>query len=153
IVLMGAPTLGFSDVVATPFDAALPGIELHANVIDNALRDRYLFRDWSQKAVDLAIILAFGILTCLYLPKLNANRSVFYSVLMFSAFAAFNFWTFFRLQWILSFVYPGLSIVATSALSISYKYVTEDRHKKRTKEKFKHYLDTHVIDQAVNEPE
>src|SRR5262245_5545270 len=45
VVLVGAPVLGFSDVIATPFDEALPGVELHANVIDSALHDHYLYRD------------------------------------------------------------------------------------------------------------
>ena len=45
IVLVGAWTTGIGDIVATPFDPVLPGVALHANVIDNILHHRYLIRN------------------------------------------------------------------------------------------------------------
>ncbi len=153
IVLIGAPTVGVGDVVATPFDPVLPGVELHANVIDNVLHQQFLYRDSATKFIDLSLILIFGVVLGHFLPKLNATRSVFYSVLMLIAFLAFNFWSFTSMHWVLSFVYPGLSLAITSGSLISYKYLTEEREKKRTKQTFQYYLDQHVIEQVMNQPE
>lgn len=153
IVLVGSSTEGLKDIVATPFDPVLSGVELHANVIDNVLRERYLYRHSGAVGLDFAFIVLFGIILGYYLPKLNASRSVFYSSLLLVGFAAFNFWAFVRMQWVLSFVYPGLSLVVTSASLISYKYLTEEREKKRTKQTFQYYLDQHVIEQVMNHPE
>jgi adenylate cyclase len=153
IVLIGAPAVGLADIIATPFEAVLPGVELHANVIDNILHQQYLYRDGMTKIIDLAVILVFGFIISHFLPKLNATRSVFYTGLLLVTFTGFNVWAFLSLKWILSFVYPGLSLVCTSATLISYKYLTEEREKKRTKQTFQYYLDQHVIEQVMNQPE
>src|SRR5207237_7221089 len=50
-------------------------------------------------------------------------------------------------------VYPGLSLFATSASLIAYNYFTEEREKKRTKSTFQFYLDQHVIEQVLNQPD
>lgn len=153
IVLIGATTVGLADIVATPFEPVLPGVELHANVIDNVLSQRYLYRNSTTNFIDLAIILAFGLLIAIYLPRLNAARSLLYTTLLLAAFAAFNVWTFISQEWILSFVYPGLALVLTSIILISYKYLTEELEKKRTRQTFQYYLDQHVIEQVMNQPE
>jgi class 3 adenylate cyclase len=43
--------------------------------------------------------------------------------------------------------------VATSSSLISYKYLTEEREKKRTKQTFQYYLDQHVIEQVLQNQE
>jgi adenylate cyclase len=158
IVLIGTPSVGLSDVVTTPFDRVLPGVELHANVIDNILHGRFLYRRTAlpfgrEGLTDLAIIVLFGVLTGYFFPKLNATQSVFYMVVMLLGFVAFNYWTFVRLDWVLSLVYPGLSLLTTSVSLISHKYLTEEKEKKRTRRTFSSYLDPHVVEQVLNNPE
>ncbi|HYR42848.1 MAG TPA: adenylate/guanylate cyclase domain-containing protein [Terriglobia bacterium] len=153
IVLIGASAVGIGDIVATPFDSVLPGVFLHANVIDNILHQRYLFRNALTKVIDLTIILVFGFVLGLYLPRLNASRSILYSSLLLAAYTAFNVWAFLNLHWILSYVYPGLALVFTSGSIVSYMYLTEEREKKRTRATFQYYLDPHVVEQVMNQPE
>src|SRR2546429_6833760 len=46
LVLVGATATGIGDLRATPFGGAnFPGVEIHANVVDNILNDRFLRRD------------------------------------------------------------------------------------------------------------
>jgi adenylate cyclase len=158
IVLIGAPAIGLNDVLASPFDPVLPGVELHANVIDNVLHERFLFRRAGlpfgrEGLLDLAIILFFGIAIGYILPKLEAAESVVFTIILLTGFLAFNYFAFAKLHWVLSFVYPGLSLVVTSSSLISYKYVTEEREKKRTRQTFQHYLDPLVIEQLLSQPE
>ena len=126
---------------------------MHANVIDNILHDRYLYRNSSLEAIDIGIIVIFGIALGYLVPKFNAVRSVFYTLSMLAAFTFFNYWTFVRMHWFLSFVYPGLHLLVTGATLISYNYFTEEREKKRTKSTFQFYLDQHVIEQVLNQPD
>ena len=153
IVIIGPTAIGLGDVLPTPFDPVLPGIELHANVLNNVLQQRYLVRDTMTSMVDLLLIAVLGILVSLYLPKMEATRSIVYTVLGFIAFTGFNVWVFLQFSWVLSYVYPGLALVVTSGSLISYKYLTEEREKKRTKQVFSHYLDQAVIDQVIDQPE
>src|ERR1700676_3941671 len=61
IVLVGASATGIGDLRSTPFGGInYPGVEVHANVIDNILNGHFLFRGANQVAVDLLLILLFG---------------------------------------------------------------------------------------------
>ena len=153
IVLVGPTAIGLGDVLPTPFDPVLPGVEIHANVIDNVLGQRYLVRDTMTSMVDLLLIVGLGVLLSLYLPKMGATRSIVSTVVGLLAFTGLNVWVFLQFTWVLSYVYPGLALVVTSGSLISYKYLTEEREKKRTKQIFSHYLDQAVIDQVVDQPE
>ncbi len=153
IVIFGAPAIGLGDVVPTSFDPVLPGSELHANVIDNILHQRYLVRNAMTAMIDVVLILVFGLIVAFYLPKLGATRSILYTTAGLVLFTFFNVWIFLQFSWVLSYVYPGLALVTTSGSLISYKYLTEEREKKRTKQVFSHYLDQAVIDQVIDRPE
>ena len=153
IVIVGPHAIGLGDVVPTPFDPVLPGVELHANVIDNVISQRFLVRSTMTTMVDLGLILIFGFVVALYMPGMGATRSIFYASLALLVFSAFNVWVFLQFSWVLSFVYPGLALVTTSGSLIAYKYLTEEREKKKTKQVFSHYLDQAVIDQVIDQPE
>jgi len=153
IVIVGPKAIGLGDAVPTAFDPLLPGVELHANVLDNILTRRHVTRNNTTSAIDMLLILAFGLLVAIYLPGMGATRSIFYGGVALILFTAFNIWIFLEFGWILSYVYPGLALVASSGSLVSYKYIFEEREKNKTKEIFSHYLDQAVIDQVVDQPE
>jgi adenylate cyclase len=152
IVVIGSPAIGLTDIVTSPFDPNLPAMELHANVIENFIHQNYLYRTEITKVIDLALILIFGAALALYLPRMNATRSVLYVVFLFIALVMVNIVSFLMLHWVLSLVYPGLALVATGSSMISYKYFKEEKEKKRTRSTFQYYLDQNVIEQVMNRP-
>ncbi len=62
IVLIGATATGIGDLRTTPFGGLdYPGVEIHANVIDNILHGNFLHRGAREALWDLLLIFAFGI--------------------------------------------------------------------------------------------
>jgi adenylate cyclase len=62
IVLIGATATGIGDLRTTPFGGLdYPGVEIHANVIDNILHQNFLLRGAKQSLWDLLLILFFGV--------------------------------------------------------------------------------------------
>ena len=153
IVIIGPKAIGLGDAVPTSFDPLLAGVELHANVLDNILSDRFVTRNNETSAIDMILILAFGVLVAIYLPKMGATRSIFSVGVALVAFTGFNVWMFLEYGWILSYVYPGLTLVVSTGSLVSYKYIFEEREKKKTKDIFSHYLDQAVIDQVIEQPD
>jgi adenylate cyclase len=153
ILIIGSAEVGLGDVVVSPFDSTMPGMELHANVLENFIHGNFLHRTIATRFVDLALILFFGLIIAIFLPSLPATRSVGLAVFLFLLFTGLNIFAFLKLHWVLSFVYPGLSLVMTSGILISYKYLTEEREKKRTRQTFQYYLDQHVIEQVLRNQE
>src|SRR6202043_1133343 len=62
IVLVGASATGIGDLRSTPFGGInYPGVEIHANVIDNILNRYFLVRGANQVALDLLLIFLVGV--------------------------------------------------------------------------------------------
>ena len=55
-VLVGTSALGLYDARAIAYDSNIPGVEIHANVIDNILKGDFLGAKSTYKAVDLLLI-------------------------------------------------------------------------------------------------
>jgi adenylate cyclase len=62
IVIVGASATGIADLRPPPYGSiTYPGVELHANVIDNLLNQRALVRGFHQEMFDLSLVLLFGL--------------------------------------------------------------------------------------------
>src|ERR1700684_3166010 len=62
IVLVGASATGIGDLRSTPYGGLeYPGVEIHANVIDNILNRHSLKRGPTQVGWDMALIFLFGV--------------------------------------------------------------------------------------------
>jgi adenylate cyclase len=72
IVIIGAIAVGLADQRITPFDPAFPGVETHATIIDNVLRQRFLTVPWWGSWFTTANIVVVGIGLMLLLPHLGA---------------------------------------------------------------------------------
>lgn len=67
LILIGMTATGSTDLRPTSFSSAYPGIGIHANIINNILQNRFLYRvDWHIRAI---ILLFLGLFISLLIPK------------------------------------------------------------------------------------
>src|SRR5260221_553876 len=72
IVLVGSSAAGLNDLKATPISPDMPGVEIHAQLIEQILQQDFLFRpDWGPGAEILFALLS-GILLIIAVPRLGA---------------------------------------------------------------------------------
>ena len=152
VVLVGAEAVGSGDIRPTPFDPVYPGVELHADVIDNVLRKNFLRRTWPMQVFDVLVIVVFGTLLGVFLPRMTAVRAIVSAAMLFVLFTLVNLLSFTFASIVLGFVYPGMALVFTSSSLIAYQYLTEEREKNRTRQTFQYYLDQNMIEQLMTRP-
>ncbi len=76
IVLLGTSAKGLQDVMATPFNSVLPGVEIHATIIDNIIQGDFLTRpDWAF-FTEFALIIVVGCLSTIILARTRASWSL-----------------------------------------------------------------------------
>jgi len=78
IVLVRATAIGIGDIRPTPFTkGSYPGVEIHANVLDNILNDNFLKRGFREEITDLALLLFCGAMMAflVVLPACAAGRA------------------------------------------------------------------------------
>lgn len=86
IILIGYTGEG-SPIVNTPVDPQMPRVEFTANVIEDLIRGRYLNRPTFTLFIEILLILFFGTLTTIVLPRLDLlNRFAVIICLLFFTF-------------------------------------------------------------------
>ena len=73
IILVGTSAPGLLDLRATPVDAAMPGIDIHAQVLEHLLTGKFLERPDYALALEEFVILLLGTCWRLLLPRVSAK--------------------------------------------------------------------------------
>ena len=152
IVLVGASAKGIGDLRATPFAGInYPGVEIHANVIDNILNRHFLYRGANQVAVDLLLILLFGVPLGMWLAFAQP-RSMLYGLLLLLPFGL-GLWFAFLHGWWLNFIVPSGTLVANVGFVAVYRALVEEKEKRRVRGAFQQYLSPEVIRRLLENPD
>ncbi len=153
IVLVGATATGIYDMRNTPFSSVYPGVEIHATVIDNILHQNFLVHSGWIMFVDLCVIIFVGLLVGILLPRMKAVAGMLFTLLLLSIFIIINRYIFVNFTIWMNVVYPALTII-TAYLGITvYRYVTEEREKKKIRGAFQYYLTASVVNEILKDPD
>jgi adenylate cyclase len=153
IVLVGATAIGIYDIRVTPLDFVFPGLEVHANVIDSILQKQFLYRPNWVTLYDILAILIIGVFLGLVLPRVKALWGALAGVLLFFAFTLISRYLFQAQGYWVNMTYPVLNLVLTYLGITGYRYMTEEREKKKIRGAFQYYLTASVVEQMLKNPE
>jgi adenylate cyclase len=154
LAIVGTSAIGLGDLVSTPTDRALPGVEVHATVLETILNGRPFpsIPDWADAANALVIVVS-GLILALVCPSLGAL-----SISLFTAFfialllgVDIGLWTSARLS--LSPVVPVITVLAIITLNVLWGYFTEAQQKKQVRKAFSSYMAPALVDQLVDNPD
>ena len=152
IVLIGASATGIGDMRATPFGGLdFPGVEIHANVIDNILNRQFLVRTGPQVLTDLGFILLFGLPVGIWLAVVQPKWMPLALALLIP-FCAVNYFAFTH-GWWLNFIVPaGFTLIPNVSLVALYRVLVEEREKRRIRGTFQQYAPPEVVRRVVKDP-
>ncbi|HEX6136536.1 MAG TPA: adenylate/guanylate cyclase domain-containing protein [Casimicrobiaceae bacterium] len=153
IVIVGATAIGIGDLRSTPFGHVFPGPEVHANVIDNMLAGDFIERPHWSGIFDVFAILVLGATMGVALPRMSAIKGFIFATLLVAVYVSITHFLFVHDRVWLNMVYPILALAATYTVLTVYRYVSEERERKRIKETFKQYVSADVIEEALKDPE
>jgi len=153
IVLVGASATGIGDLRVTPFGGLdFPGVEIHANLIDNILNRQFLNRRGKEALTDLFFILLFGIPLGFWLAVVQPRWMAFGFALLLP-FAAIVYFAFLHGSW-LNFIVPALfTLVPNVSLVALYRVLIEEQEKRKVRGAFQQYVSPEVIRRLLADPE
>jgi adenylate cyclase len=150
--LIGASATGIGDLRTPPYGGIdYPGMEVHANVIDNMLNNGFLVRGAPQIVWDLVLISLFGLPLGFALAVLSP-RWIWFGLALLLPFTALLYAAFLR-GWWLNFTVPAGTLVANVMLVSLYRALIEEKEKRKVRSAFGHYLSPEVIRRLLLNPE
>lgn len=150
IVFLGTSAAGLKDLRATPFDPVLPGVEVHATVVDNILAQDYIHRPAWAPGLEFLVLLAAGVLAT---SLLTWARAV-WSLIPLCACGA-GFWEGARYimsanGFFVSPLYPLVALGLCFGVLTLLKYWREEGHKKFLHATFASYLSPELIQEMFD---
>jgi adenylate cyclase len=154
LVLIGPTALGIGDFVPTPVQSFnFPGVDVHANVIDNILNGQFIRRGLDENLLDMGFILLFSLGAGTLFGLVTPMRATMYGALALGlfAFATFYAFAYYRI-WIVT-VIPTATLMTTYGAIISYRFFFEEKEKRRVRGVFQQYMAHSLINQLLDNPD
>ncbi len=152
IVLVGTSAIGLRDIVSTPLRAGVPGVLVHAEILDQIVSGTFLSRpDWAPGAeVAFAVLLAILVLAFLpWLPSLF-NGLVAASAIGVAISGGWMAFTTYNL--LLSPVLPVQCSLLAYGVGSGVRLLLSEREKRFIRNAFSHYLAPSMVQQLMDNP-
>ncbi|MCK7577629.1 MAG: adenylate/guanylate cyclase domain-containing protein [Chromatiales bacterium] len=86
-------------------------------------------------------------------PGMSAIGALALAAVLAGAYVAFAHWLFVGTRVWLNIVYPAIALAGTYTVLTVYRYLTEERERKKVKDAFKHYVSGEVIEDMLADPD
>jgi adenylate cyclase len=153
IVFVGVGALLLSDIVATPLDASTPGVEAHAQLIEQILSGVTLIRpDWAHSAeLVMTALLSFGLVAAL--PALSAVWCALLGAVATATLASGSWFAFARYGLLFDPVFPSLSSGAVYVAGVLALYGQKRRQEREIRSAFGRFVSPAVVARLAEHPE
>ncbi len=149
IALVGTSAAGLLDLRITPLDEIFPGVEVHANVIDNIITGDFLTMPAEAVGIDtviiiiaaIVIVMAIGYSSALFIPIIVAASAC---ILLY----VINYLLFSK-GIILSIFYPLFTVLFGTLVSIITGYFLETKQKNLIRRKFASKVSPQVMEDII----
>ncbi len=149
IVLIGTSAAGLLDLRATPFEAIYPGVEVHANVIDNILQGDFIYKTSWIDGANIVIIFLLSSLTIFLISITPFWANPLISLFFIIVSSLFIYWQLFFQGIVLNIFFPLSTIVISAIAATLLDYFYNIKHEEAVKKKFASKVSKEVMDNLL----
>jgi serine phosphatase RsbU (regulator of sigma subunit)/CHASE2 domain-containing sensor protein len=134
LVLVGVTGVGLLDYKVTPLGEQIPGVELHAQLIEQVFDGAYLVRPAWALLLELALLAAGAALLVLLVPSVRVRASVGALFGLLALFLATGIVAFLADGLLIDAVWPSLGLTAVFAVLLAGALSEADRQRRQLRE-------------------
>ena len=126
-VLIGASAQGLFDLVKTPLGVTIPGVEVHANVIENILDQSYLIRNPNTYVFELLFSIIVACVTFFFSQRIKPKFSLSIFFGSFILVVVIGFGIFLFRSELIDISYPIFMLTVTFLTGLYFRFVEENK--------------------------
>ena len=153
LVLIGTSAVGLNDIKTTPVSRAMPGVEIHAQVLESALTGAVISQPIFGIAVEFATALLFGLLVIAFAPQFGPVTLVVLGAAFASMLIGLSVYFYAHDRLLIDFTYPLMSTTAIYLTLIFTSFVREQAQRRQIRSAFGQYLSPALVEQLAQSPE
>ena len=151
-ILIGASATGLLDLRATPLASSVPGVEIHAQAIEQMLSGAHLTRPPFATGAEIVVLLLAGLLVSATIHKAGALAAAVIGAGAVAAVTAGSWMAFSKGGYLLDPVYPALTLLAVYLTGSLLSYIRTETDRARIKRAFGHYVAAPLVEQLAEDP-
>jgi adenylate cyclase len=153
LVLIGTSAVGLNDIKTTPVSRAMPGVEIHAQVLESALTGEVISQPFYGIAIEFATALLFGMLVIAIAPLFGPVTLVALGAAFATTLIGTSWYFYSQHRLLIDFTYPLLSTTAIYLTLIFSSFVREQAQRKQIRTAFSQYMSPALVAQLALSPE
>ncbi len=151
-VLVGTSAAGLFDLRASPLDDTLPGVEVHANVLENVLFDQRLKRNTEFETTEVFVAIIGGLIMIILTPMVGARIGLIVFLILAGSYIGFSLNAFVERQELYGVVFPT-AVILLFYIFLTYAAFTQtEAQKKQVRTAFGQYLSSDLVEQLADDP-
>jgi adenylate cyclase len=153
LVLIGTSAIGLLDLKTTPTDAAIPGVEVHAQILESVLSKSSLVNPNYAIGAELALAVLFGLAIIVAAPMLPASIVILLGGCLIAGLIGLSLYLFVEHNLLIDFTYPLISSWLIYLVLTFVNYFREQKQRRQIRSAFGYYLSPHMVEQLARSPE
>jgi len=153
LAIIGTSAIGLLDTKTTPVEAVMPGVEIHAQLLENILSNQLLSRpNYAIGAELVAMAVTAGIIILL-VPVLGAAWVLAIGTAMAAILAGGAFYLFERYGFLFDVTIPLLASLCVYLALVFTNYFREEGRRQQIRSAFGQYLSPAFVEELANNPD
>ena len=138
ILIIGTSAAGLLDLRATPLEASVPGVELHAQAVEQILQNTFLLRPDFATPAELIYILVLGTLIAILIYRAGALGSAVVGAIAIGAVLLISWYAFDAFGWLVDPIYPAVALTAIYLAGTMFVFLRTEKERNRVRNAFSH---------------
>ena len=153
IIFIGTSAAGLKDLRATPFAADTPGVEVHAQLVEQIVTGAYLERPDFAAAVELAFVLVIGAGLILLLTRIGAVWAGALGAGAIALACGVSWLAFTRFGWMVDPVSPSIAELLVFLTGTVVVYLQSEYQRQQVRGAFSRYMSPALVERLAEHPE
>ena len=152
LILIGTSAVGLQDIRTIAVAGQIPGVELHAQIIETVFTNQQLSRPNFATGVEMITAMVGALLMIVLIPLVGARWTLLLLFVVIGGTSAFSWYEFSQQLHMYDAVFPSLATLITFILVTYASYAREEAQKRQVRAAFNRYLAPAVVEQIAADP-
>ncbi len=153
IVFVGTSAIGLLDLRATPFKTDTPGVEIHAEMVEQILHGQFLQRPSFLIGAEMIATLAVSLAIIFLAPFISTLSMALLAVVVIGGGTVLSIYAYGHMGLLVDGVYPALVTLTIFILSAVLTSLRSETEKKAVRQAFSHYISPVLMDELTRNPD
>jgi len=153
IVFIGTSAVGLKDLRNTPLQNSVPGVEVHAQLVEQILTQNFLERPDYADGAEFLYLATIGLIFVVLLPRLRAATMFLVAALFITIGIAVPWLAFTRIHLLFDPIYPPATLAAIYITGSALSFMRTERDRREIRGAFNLYLSPDQVEAVVRNPD